>query len=794
MALITRSIPNLIGGVSQQPETLRLENQATEQVNGLSNVVEGLKKRPPTQHIAKLSSDDLSNAFIHTINRDTTERYVVVITDGAIKVYDIDGTEKTVVEQTNVTDYLSSSNPRQDFRALTVNDYTYILNRTQTVSMASTTSAAKVEQAVYTVLTAYNGTKYSLTTNSGTASYTVPDTGVYDTKDIRDQIFSAISTGSNITKTKIGDSSIKVTRTSGTLTATASDGYGNQASQVVKDSVQNFASLPAEAIDDMIVEVRGDASSNFDNYYVKFDDDLKVWEETVAPGVKTTLDSDTMPVLLIRTADGEFRLTQADGSTYTISSTDYDVPEWGKRIVGDETLSPNPSFVDTKINDMFFHRNRLGFLASENVIMSRSGEFFDFFNETVTDSLDTDIIDLNVSHTKVSVLKHAVPFDERLLLFSDQTQFILESSGTALSPNTVSVTVTTEYENSSVVKPVGAGGNVFFAFDKGRFSGVREMYVESDGETNRGEDITANVPKYIPSDLYKFAIASNENILVALSSKTDFLNHVYVYQWFISDSRRLQSAWHRWTIGDEDDTKVLNADFIGTDLFLVLDRSDGLYLEKVDCSPAAVDDDATYLTHLDRKLDNTEVTESYDAGTGLTTITLPYTIDATMKVVGKPGGTNKAGRDISTASQTGTTITVSGDITGFDYFVGEQYTFEYTFSQQYLALGQSSVTGSRTRIREGRLQIRNWTVSFNDTGFFQTSVTPVGRSESLSTFTGTIVGTGLAGTVNLEDNDFTFAVQSRNENLTIKLTNNSHLPSNFVNAEWEGYYVTQANP
>ena len=794
MALITRSIPNLIGGVSQQPETLRLENQATEQVNGLSNVVEGLKKRPPTQHIAKLSSDDLSNAFIHTINRDTTERYVVVITDGAIKVYDIDGTEKTVVKQTNVTNYLSSSNPRQDFRALTVNDYTYILNRTKTVEMASTTSAAKVEQAVYTVLTAYNGTKYSLTTNSGTASYTVPDTGVYDTKDIRDQIFSSISTSSNITKTKIGDSSIKVTRTSGTLTVSASDGYGNQASQVVKDSVQNFASLPAEAIDNMIVEVRGDASSNFDNYYVKFDDDLKVWEETVAPGVKTTLDSDTMPVLLIRTADGEFRLTQADGSTYTISSTNYDVPEWGKRIVGDATLSPNPSFVDSKINDMFFHRNRLGFLANENVIMSRSGEFFEFFNETVTDSLDTDIIDLNVSHTKVSVLKHAVPFDERLLLFSDQTQFILESSGTSLSPNTVSVTVTTEYENSSVVKPVGAGGNVFFAFDKGRFSGVREMYVENDGETNRGEDITANVPKYIPSDLFKFAIASNENILVALSSKTDFLNQVFVYQWFVADSRRLQSSWHRWTIGDEGVTKVLNADFIGTDLFLVLDRSDGLYLEKVDCSPAAVDDDANYLTHLDRKLDNTEITESYDAGTGLTTITLPYTIDATMKVVGKPGGINKAGRDISTTSQTGTTITVSGDITGFDYFVGEQYTFEYTFSQQYLALGQSSVTGSRTRIREGRLQIRNWTVSFNDTGFFQTSVIPVGRSESLSTFTGTIVGTGLTGTVNLEDNDFTFAVQSRNENLTIKLTNNSHLPSNFVNAEWEGYYVTQANP
>ena len=44
MPLITRSIPNLIGGVSQQPEVLRLENQGSVQENGFSGVVEGLKK------------------------------------------------------------------------------------------------------------------------------------------------------------------------------------------------------------------------------------------------------------------------------------------------------------------------------------------------------------------------------------------------------------------------------------------------------------------------------------------------------------------------------------------------------------------------------------------------------------------------------------------------------------------------------------------------------------------------------------------------------------------------------
>ena len=788
MPLITRSIPNLIGGVSQQPEILRLENQATAQENGFSGVVEGLKKRPPTNHVAKISSSSLNNAFIHTINRDTNERYIVVITNGSIAVYTIDGVVKTVVSQTNATNYLNSTNPREDFKALTVNDFTYILNKNKTVAMSSATSPAKIEQAVYTVIQGVDNTPYSITIDGTTSTFTSSN---QNTKDIRNGLKSAIGSPSGITLTNIGDSSFSIVKSSGTLTVTAGDGFGNQASQVIKDEVQNFSDLPAEAINNMVVEVKGDASNSFDNYYVKYSSSTRVWEETVEPGIKTTLDPNTMPHVLIRTADGNFRFTQVDGSSYTISSTSFDVPSWGKRTVGDLESSPNPSFVDAKMKDIFFHRNRLGVLANENVIMSRSSEFFEFFNETVTDALDTDVIDVSVAHTKVSILKHAVAFDEKLLLFSDQTQFIL-TGGASLTPGNTSVNVTTEYESLETVSPVGSGNNVFFAFNKGQFTGVREMYVESDGETNQGEDITANIPKYIPSEAFKFANASNENILVVLSNKTGEKNRLYIYQWFFSQGRRLQSAWHKWIIGSDADTTILNVDFIGTTLFLVVQRSDGVYIESVDCSPAVVDTGATYLTHLDRKLANTQVTESYNSSTNITTITLPYAIDSTMKLVGKSGASNKAGRDITIASQTGTTITVTGDITAFNYFIGEQYDFLYTFSQQYLALGQNT-TGSRTRIREGRLQIRNWTVSFNDTGFFQSAVTPVGRSTSNATFNGTIVGTGLTGTVNLEDGDFTFAVQSRNDNLTISLTNNSHLPSNFVNAEWEGYYVSQAS-
>ena len=45
MPLINRSIPNLAGGVSAATRDIAIrEPGATEQINGLSNVVEGLKE------------------------------------------------------------------------------------------------------------------------------------------------------------------------------------------------------------------------------------------------------------------------------------------------------------------------------------------------------------------------------------------------------------------------------------------------------------------------------------------------------------------------------------------------------------------------------------------------------------------------------------------------------------------------------------------------------------------------------------------------------------------------------
>ena len=211
MPLISRTIPNLVQGVSQQPEILRLNSQATSQVNGFSSVVEGLKKRPPTNYLATISTSALNNAYIHTINRDINERYIVIITNGAIQVKTIAGVTKSVVMQTNASNYLSSSDPRADFVAVTVADFTYILNKTKTSAMASTTSTAKVEQAIYSVLQGVNSTKYSVTIDGSTYNFTVQ---ILIQKQLEMVLSLQCGTISNITLTNVGTSSFSIIKSS----------------------------------------------------------------------------------------------------------------------------------------------------------------------------------------------------------------------------------------------------------------------------------------------------------------------------------------------------------------------------------------------------------------------------------------------------------------------------------------------------------------------------------------------------------------------------------------------------
>ena len=534
-------------------------------------------------------------------------------------------------------------------------------------------------------------------------------------------------------------------------------------------SDQTFGELPTSTSVNNIYEIIGDDDNSFDNYYVKAISTTGEYRETVKPGVKYQLNAATMPHTLILSG-GNFTFKQET---------------WGDRTAGDEDSAPDPSFVGQKINDVFFYKNRLSFLSDENVVMSQTSYFFEFFPTTVTAVLDDAPIDVAVSHNKVSILKSAQPFNETLVLFSDHSQFVIDTKGN-LTPATISITATTEFKNKSSVRPVPAGPRLYFIAERGDFSALYEYFVDTDAITKDASEVSGHVPRFIPKNVKKIVASSNEDILFGLSSEHN--NRLYVYKWYwsagtsVADrASKVQSSWSYWEFSSGD--TILDISVLDNYLYLVVSRSDGVFIEKILIQPIN-DTGLNYNVRLDRKV---SLTGTYSSGTGLTTWTLPYAYDGTMKAVKSGSWTSQKGVDITVSHPTTTTITAAGNYSASPVLIGIPYTFTYSFSNQYVKADNVATTS-------GRLQIRTFNIVYEDTTFFKIQVTPLFRSTYEYEFNGLFLneGASLLDTVRLSDGNYRFPVQAQNDKVTVSLVSDSHLPCAFQSAEWEGFYTVRS--
>ena len=142
MANITQTIPALTAGISQQPDEQKIPGQVKDMVNAIPDVTQGLLKRPAGKFVASLS-DGTNNStadgkWFHYY-RDENEQYIGQIArNGDIKMWDcLTGAEKNVVNAIGNNTYLTHTND-EDIQTLTLNDFTYINNRSITTEMDTT--------------------------------------------------------------------------------------------------------------------------------------------------------------------------------------------------------------------------------------------------------------------------------------------------------------------------------------------------------------------------------------------------------------------------------------------------------------------------------------------------------------------------------------------------------------------------------------------------------------------------------------------------------------------------------
>ena len=381
-----------------------------------------------------------------------------------------------------------------------------------------------------------------------------PDNGTLSMASILNGLKSAVNSSlANVTAEVIGSGLF--------LNGTAADsvnflgGAVNENMSVIGQKAQDISRLPAMNKHGYVAQIANTADLDTDDYYVKFIADngasgVGNYEETVRPHnfasnsdpMKAGLDPATMPHALINNRNGTFTFVKLDETTANSQGNEN---YWKDRLVGDNTSNPFPTFKGGTIQEMFFHRNRLGIISGENVVMSQPGRYFDFFIVSAIAASDDNPIDITVSDIKPAFINHVLPIQKGIMMFSDSGQFLLFTESDIFSPKTARLKKVSSYECDETIQPVDLGTSVLFTSNVSAYARAFEATIIDDDTPPNIIEQTRVVPEFLPKDITK---STNSAAIGITTYGKKGESEIYHYKYYNAGQKREQSAWYSWTL------------------------------------------------------------------------------------------------------------------------------------------------------------------------------------------------------------------------------------------------------
>jgi len=550
--------------------------------------------------------------------------------------------------------------------------------------------------------------------------------------------------------------------------------------RVFQKTVNDVSRLPAQCRHGYIVKVANARISDEDDYYLRFEGENNLdgsgsWVECAKPGITKTLTN--MPLVIQRTAT----------TTFTVKQFTY-----AERGVGDEVTNPMPSFVGKRINKVVFFRNRLAFLAGENVVLCRPGTLGepDFFAESALAVGAADAIDIACASTFPSDIFDAIEVNSGLLVFSTNQQFLLSSDAEILNPETAKLRSVATYNYNKAISPISLGVTVAYVDNSGKFSRFNEMA----NVRREGEPAVVEPSKIVPTLLAKdidLLTNSRENSVV-LFGKTNS-DTVFGFRYFNVADKRQQQAWFKWKFNNP-----LLYHFIINDDYFFLDTDNFLQTLSLvqDDDDISIDQDGVnYLLHLDNY--TTVTGGSYNASTNLTTFTgqstwIPdvTTPNGSLVVIDKDSSTARIGR-YAFATLTGNNpnddFTLPGDWSTGTFNIGYLYDYQVDFPTIYPTQIQGEKSSSDVN---GMLVLHRLRVHFGKTGLYETTLTRVGKDPYTEVYESTELDEYEASDAPfVEEVIRTVPVYEKNTNVDIRIKSTHPAPATLRAMSWEGSFT-----
>ena len=552
------------------------------------------------------------------------------------------------------------------------------------------------------------------------------------------------------------------------------DSEGGDFSAGWQDEIGGLEELPVFWKAGAVVKLTGGTIDKADDEYIQFaieggevgDFGRGVWRESSQPGLETGgLVEETMPVQIQRTEDG------AGGYKFVHGP----VP-WATRQVGDDDSSKEPGFVGERIMDIFFHENRLGFLAGPGVVLSESGNTYNFWRTTLNALPDADPIDVTLANLDGDTCYHALPYDSRLFVFSEDGQAAVTSQG-PLSPSSIEAPVVSRFRASPSTEPVVQGRSLFFPYTTGEYMQVRQVVPGQYQQDYQDSQITIGVPQYIPAGIKSIVKGQSSDSLIFVPRDGSDL---VIYQYLQSGNQNVMAAWSKWSLsGTVQDCASLQDSVV----FLIT-RDGKTYAEKMRHGLGRGDTTTDFVPRLDRQVG--PLAGTYDVSTDATQFSVPFDFSEEEKIEASAlvGGNLPLGTTLPVVARDATakTLEVRGDHAGQPFVLGVPFESKVVLSKPYFK--KQSPRGGVHHVVGSRQLCRSLNVHLADTGYLRASVDCVGGLRTSDEFLGDMMGLAKLDASTLRSADFRIPVNADVEEFRVTLSNPTAFPSTVVTGAW----------
>lgn len=570
MATFKGTYKQFLQGVSQQVPQEREDGQLGEQINMLSDIVNGLRRRSGVKTYATINSIS-PTSYIRLI--ELSGEYIVIVVDpiaGKVVTYNLN-TGAT----TSTTNSYFIATSKLAIRTTVSRDTLFILNteKIPTKNMITNTRINPNRMGYFSIRSsAFSKTFYftvnhpslsggqvvfTITTSASTAATATPEyvATQLETLMLADTAFAALFDIQRNGETV----AIKVKSAGNTGLTVCSSSTG---STYVWESGASRVNARTELLGVLPTLLNGyimAVGSVGNSVYYVYDSTNRLWSETSV-------------------YESSYSITNTPFTMYLNSSN---VPVFQQLVIqprdaGDDDNNPEPKFIGYGLTGIGSYQSRLVLLSGSYVNLSRTTDFGQFMRTTVTELLDDDTIEISSASLSSAQFEYCIPYNKDLVLIAQTQQAVIPANNTVLTPRTAVIYPSTNVDLSLACEPTPVGRSLYYVsqrgadnFQVGEF--IPNTYTDAQYYS---QNLMDHIPLYATGVCTHMAASTTNNMAVFTSDSNEVLINQYLWQ----GDTRAQLAFHKWILP----LPVIHSEFLQDTLLLFMEFSGNVIIGSLD--------------------------------------------------------------------------------------------------------------------------------------------------------------------------------------------------------------------